>query len=600
MIILKEIRWSNCFSYGKDNFVKLNESTITQIVGVNGSGKSSIPIIIEEILFNKNSKGLKKATIPNRRLTTDSYDMELDFDIDDREYTLTVSRKSTIKVKLVENGVDISSHTSTDTFKTILDLFGMDFKTTSQLFYQSTNTSMQFLTATDTNRKKFLIDLLHLEEYVDKFEKFKNAVKDRSLSVAANQSRVDTLEKWLLGNKLEATDALDIIKIDISTENEETQLGIVSSEIKNINEKNKSIMLNNERKTVLSSIDISQINSIEANELLSYDEEQSQLGAKKNEVKYIKASVAKLEALDNVCPTCEQEIVPEFKASLIDADRQRLEELTEEVKALELRITSIQLNNKNYNEKTQLQKKFEDAYRSIDKHLPSTLLDKDELEATYVELKANIASTKARIDALNKENMRRAQHNARVEVINEQTQKFTDQLREAEKQLEEDSDLLSNLEILKKSFSTNGLVAHKIENMVKTLEDEANSYLAELSDGRFTIEFVVSNEKLNVELTDFSEPIDIMSLSTGELGRVNTATLLAIRKLMSSMSKNNLNVLFLDEVVSVLDDQGKERLVEVLLKENLNTFIVSHNWSHPLLQKLEIVKNDDGISYIER
>jgi recombinational DNA repair ATPase RecF len=66
------------------------------------------------------------------------------------------------------------------------------------------------------------------------------------------------------------------------------------------------------------------------------------------------------------------------------------------------------------------------------------------------------------------------------------------------------------------------------------------------------------------------------------------------------MSKNNLNVLFLDEVVSVLDDQGKERLVEVLLKENLNTFIVSHNWSHPLLEKLEVVKNDDGVSNIER
>jgi DNA repair exonuclease SbcCD ATPase subunit len=160
--------------------------------------------------------------------------------------------------------------------------------------------------------------------------------------------------------------------------------------------------------------------------------------------------------------------------------------------------------------------------------------------------------------------------------------------------------MLANLDILKKSFSTMGLIAYKIENMVKTLEEEANDYLAELSDGRFTIEFVVTNDKLNVELTDFGLPVDIMSLSTGELGRVNTATLLAIRKLMSKMSKNNLNVLFLDEVVSVLDDQGKERLVEVLLKENLNTFIVSHNWSHPLLEKLEVVKNDDGVSNIER
>ena len=40
---------------------------------------------------------------------------------------------------------------------------------------QNTNASLQFLTATDTNRKKFLIDLLRLDEYVQLFEIFKEA-----------------------------------------------------------------------------------------------------------------------------------------------------------------------------------------------------------------------------------------------------------------------------------------------------------------------------------------------------------------------------------------------------------------------------------------
>ena len=34
---------------------------------------------------------------------------------------------------------------------------------------------------------------------------------------------------------------------------------------------------------------------------------------------------------------------------------------------------------------------------------------------------------------------------------------------------------------------------------------------------------------------------------------------------MSSISKNTINVLFLDEVISVLDDVGREKLVEVYL-----------------------------------
>jgi DNA repair exonuclease SbcCD ATPase subunit len=126
----------------------------------------------------------------------------------------------------------------------------------------------------------------------------------------------------------------------------------------------------------------------------------------------------------------------------------------------------------------------------------------------------------------------------------------------------------------------------------------ANEYLAELSDGRFTLEFVVSNDKLNVEITDNGNVVDILALSSGELARVNTATLIAIRKLMSSISKSKINILFLDEVTNVLDDQGREKLVEVLLREDMNTYIVSHGWSHPLLEKIEVVK-DGNISTLE-
>ena len=81
------------------------------------------------------------------------------------------------------------------------------------------------------------------------------------------------------------------------------------------------------------------------------------------------------------------------------------------------------------------------------------------------------------------------------------------------------TELSSNLEVLKKSFSTNGLVAYKIENLVKELEELANHYLAELSDGRFTLEFVVTNDKLNVQVTDNGNVVDILALSSGELAK---------------------------------------------------------------------------------
>jgi len=172
-------------------------------------------------------------------------------------------------------------------------------------------------------------------------------------------------------------------------------------------------------------------------------------------------------------------------------------------------------------------------------------------------------------------------HNAKINVYLEQREGYEKQLAESQSKLEELTKKLESLEVLKKAFSTSGLVAYELENLVKDLEQLTNKYLADLSDGRFTLEFVMSGDKLNVVVTDNGMDINILSTSSGERARINTATLLAIRNLMQSISKSTINVLFLDETVSVLDDFGKERLVEVLLKEhNLNTFVVSHGWSH--------------------
>ena len=69
-------------------------------------------------------------------------------------------------------------------------------------------------------------------------------------------------------------------------------------------------------------------------------------------------------------------------------------------------------------------------------------------------------------------------------------------------------------------------------------------------------------------------------------------------KILIFSNKLSLNVLFLDEVINVLDETGRERMVEVLLREDLNTYIVSHGWTHPLLEKIEVVK-DGNVSVLE-
>ena len=593
MITLKKLQWDNCFSYGAGNVLDLEENTVTQIIGTNGMGKSSIPLIIEEALFNKNSKGIKKADIPNRYVN-DGYNIHLEFTKDEDEYIIDINRKANIKVSFIKNGEDISSHTATNTFKTIQEVIGTDFKTFSQLVYQNTNASLQFLTATDTNRKKFLIDLLHLEEYVELFELFKEKSKNLSLEISGVKSKIATIEKWLSDNKLKDTTILPMLEIENDTEELENEFRSLTKEIENISEKNKKISQNNQCISLLKQINIQEIQNIEVSAKESYDTLQSELGTLNGVVTGSRRMMKKLEDLKDKCPTCEQTVQEDFKQTLITEEADKISFAEEKMREITTRIQKIKRNNELFEHKNKMQREWEDLYRSIDRDLPVALLDKGELESSLGRVRADLVSLQESVAQRASENERRTRQNTRIQVIQEQTEEFLNQLKDAEESLQGIEDVYSNLEVLKKAFSTNGLIAYKIENLVKELEELVNTYLAELSDGRFTLEFVVSNDKLNVQITDNGNIVDILALSSGELARVNTATLIAIRKLMSSISKSRINILFLDEVINVLDETGREKLVEVLLgEENLNTYVVSHGWTHPLLEKIEVVKREN-------
>ena len=589
MITLQTLRWDNCFSYGSENELRLDDNTVTQIIGTNGMGKSSIPLIIEEVLFNKNSKGIKKADIPNRYVN-DGYTIYLSFTKDDDRYEVTTVRKANIKVTLTKNGEDISSHTATNTYKTLQEVIGIDFKTFSQLVYQNTNASLQFLTATDANRKKFLIDLLHLERYVDLFDVFKEAARGVAVQTAAVSSKLATVATWLQDNKLSDTNILPLLDLDIDTSEDEKTLRSLTIELQNIAEKNKKISSNNQYKALIQAIDIASIQSQSLSHI-DYDPLVYEHGELKAVATGAQRTLARLEKMKDQCPTCDQPIDISVEKAMIEEEHEKLKASKERLDELAEEIERIKENNTQFAANERDQSDWENLYRSIDNTLQSSPVDRGQLDSSISSVQDRLQRSKDEVAGISAENEKRTKRNTRIQVVQEQSDAFTAQLEECQAELDVQSKLESNLEVLKKSFSTNGLLAYKIENLVGELEELANEYLAELSDGRFTLEFVVSNDKLNVQITDNGNIVDILALSSGELARVNTATLIAIRKLMSSISKSRINVLFLDEVIGVLDDVGREKLVEVLLGEELNTYVVSHGWTHPLLEKIEVVKN---------
>ena len=601
MITLKKLQWDNCFSYGSNNSIDLNDTTVTQLLGKNGAGKSSIPLILEEVLFNKNSKGIKKAEIQNREYNK-GYNIFLDFSVENEKYRVEVRRsRGTIKVKLFQGKEDISSHTATNTYKTLEGILGLDFKTFSQLVYQSTNASLQFLTTTDANRKKFLVDLFGVEEYGKYYEVFREVSKEINTKLTAFSAKSDTILKWLEDNKLETTNILPELNLPKISEEDETQLRSLRLDFENISEKNKKIRENNTYKELLSKISPTDFTLVgEEEEGIQETEDLTLfLGRARLKIDEAAQELKHLDKLDKECPTCHQEVDRTVIQSLRSQSQLKSQNAESEAKSLEQDIARRKGLNLIIRNKQKMQRDFEELFTRVNNSLPSQVLDANELNSSISELKLKISRAREELQEVINENSKRQKHNTRIQVILEQTEEFERELEKITEGLSAQEKISTNLEVLKKAFSTNGLIAYKLENLVKEFEDLTNEYLAELSDGRFNINFVVENDKLNVSLSDNGNTVDILALSSGELARVNTATLISIRKLMSSISKSRINVLFLDGVINVLDETGREKLVEVLLtEEGLNTYIVSHGWTHPLLEKVEVIK-ESKISRLE-
>jgi len=597
MITIKQLRWANAFSYGKDNKIDFVAAPLTQLVGKNGHGKSSIALILEEVLFNKNSKGIKKADILNRHIKDKSYSIELDFNRDDVDYTIKSSRGTAQIVKLFKEGVDISAHTATATYKMIEDILGFDHKSFAQIVYQSNASSLEFLTAPDTARKKFLIEILNLGKYTKAAEVFKEVSTQLTKDIAGVQSQVNTVTSWL--NKYEKTD-LTLKEIIASPEldtNLITEAAALDSSINSIESTNKKISQNNTYKQLQSKIKLLPIPQKPEEGIEGYQAEVAKLS---KTVSDAQAFVIKMKALHGTCPTCLSDIDEEKVAELIEEKTGEAEIAAVETVSYTQKIVEIKQQKTAWQEAQKAQEDWEKYHALISTELPEALLDKQTLQQQFTELQNSITATKRKIVEAEQYNKEVTAHNTKVDLVSKQLVEMNQELEVYSGKLHELSERMSILNVLTKTFSTTGLVAYKIESLVKDLEDITNRYLVDLSDGRFQIGFKISaSDKLNVVITDNGRDIEILALSGGEKARVNVATLLAIRKLMQTLSSSRINLLILDETVETLDTDGKEKLVEVLLhEEHLNTFLVSHGFSHPLLEKINVIKRNN-ISQIE-
>lgn len=608
MIKLKTLKFNNCFSYGANNEIDFTKNNVNLLNAPNGSGKSSLIYILQEVLASKNIKKLKKDEIPNRYTDKDGYDITLTFDKYPDSYSLTVVRKGkTGKVKLLKNGKDISEHKIPDTYKLVNNIFG-DIDLAFQLIYQSSEDLLEFLKATDTNRKKFLIKLCNLQKYLDIGESVKLILSNKEKELIKLQGEIKSVNDFIDDTVI--PDKMDKKELPIFDDLSDAIITL-SSTINNYKDKDKLISKNNiyvqERDSLVFDVNMKfDSQSVIDNFNKSLEEARQNVSSITSEITNTKKQLKSLDTTD-ICYACGQKIdvsdskklEQQLNESLKDLENKKtitqaaVDAIISELKIVEEEKEKVKSNNDKI-------KRFEELSNLVDNSLPSTQEDYNDLIDQLSNLKRTQKDNENQLKEIVDYNNQVDNRNTQIKTLIQQKQNFYARQELLNNDILKIQSQVNSLNIIKKAFSASGIVAYKLENYTKNFEDTINEYLNELSDGQFQLIFRLDKEKLNIVIINDGKECSIESLSKGEFSRVQFSVLLGIRKILSQINGESVNLLFLDEITGVLDSSGKYKLVDILLEEqDTNVFIVSHDFEHPLMEKVNIIK-ENNISRLEQ
>lgn len=608
-IKIKQMKFSNILSYGDNNVIDFCSNPVTQLVGKNGAGKSSIATILEEGLYNKNSRGIKKDALFNWNSSTKAYSIEITFLKDDVEYIVSKEVKSTAKLKFTKNGEDISGHTATQTYKAIEDTIGCDFTTFTKLVYQSIGSSLDFLRTTDANRKTFLTGLFSHEIYKETSEDIK---KDAKIV----KSQLDTMTGKLSGIQATITRAgtvkqveqqkVEVPEFDETPFREQITQAKVQAALANESKAKITKMRNLDKDVQAAEKSFEPYKNLPAptdvaQELQQVTRDLTLVSAEADKVKKRYQSFKKqAEVCD--CPTCGKPMDVSDSVKAAEIAKQEYQPLFEKRTDLEDEAAKLRISKKDYDLYAAAKKKLDTAIKAREDfisdlgELPADVGDiLAESDKLITELTKKISAMKSEVELAIEFNNSVDLANAKYKAVQEQLEAANKDLSAVESEVARLTLELADLEVLVTSFKD--LVAYKLEHSVKVFEELINKYLSIITAGKFALGFELDSTKLLVVIYNDGTKTSMESCSTGQQHRIQLATLLAIRSLMSAISKVNINLLFLDEVISFIDAQGINTLVELLNEEyELNSYLVSHGHTHPLAKVITVEQDEDGNS----
>ena len=541
---IKKVEWKNFASYGnrKQILEFPDEPSLFQVIGENGSGKSSISQVITFAFYGK-VEGKKLGDIPNR-----------------------INGNAWVRVEFESNGKNITVERGLE--PSLFDLYidGMKYDQAGQRTVQDYLADDILGIPYYVFNNTILLSINDFKSFIKMSVQDKRAIVDKIFGFHILNQMRDALKEESKKIK-ESMDNLSgqMTSIKNSIEKSHSEMEFLISEIE---EKSKE-RLGSLNESLEAFINLQEIHSQKITDFKKIESEfnSSNLSANQSltEARTKMRDILRRLSLyeSDKCPTCESPLDTDFHSDVkngLEVESKKMESNLSEIESLILDL------------------------RKKEGEINST---KSDLRDKGNKISAKIIEINREIESLSHKNGRDEQLGSLKRII-DNLESDSQSIQSESFKVEEKSNWIKTLDDI---LGERGVKQLAIRTILPSLNSEILDLL-----GQMHLDYqVVFDEEFKATIYHMGIEIPVQTLSTGEMKKVDFVVLVAIMKLMK-LKFSSINLLFLDELFSSVDPDGIYSILKILQKVTrelgLNIFVINHApMPHEIFDwKLEVKK----------
>lgn len=543
------IEFKNFASYGNQTQriqFEEDQSKLFLTLGKNGDGKTTIANAIIYALYGR-VEGVKLSDLPNRinkelyvkiGLTCGTIDVEIERGL--------LPNKFGVKL----NGVDFDKAGK----KSVQDyleeeIFGIPYHVFKNIIILSVNDFKSFLTMSNQDKKQIIDKMFGFSILNDMQMSIKTERRNVKLEIDSYESELNQI----IDSIASVRGRLNTL-LEESQEKNNSKIDELKSNLVELNESVK--LLDIEKTTVLDKI---KTNNTE------YETKRSDASKLKHEIEYLKKKVDLYES--GKCPTCETQLDSQWHLDQKDHFCSKIEQDTLNIKTVKDELNDIKSNITGLRE------------------------SKESIDTKITGIKYNMNSFKSELLKI-----KDTPDDSQFEHLKSLIKDFEEKEIVKSKNKGELSADYNFMEIVERVLGEDG-----VKNLaVKTILPGLNTNIAAMAQTMHLQFHIRFDEKFNCIINHLGEDINPMTLSTGERKKADFIIIIAIIKILK-LRFPQLNLLFLDELLSSVDHDGVYNILKILnqvIKENkINTFVINHSvLPHEIFDKKIQIYRENGFS----